>query len=428
MFELKGFNCNFVREPLIAPFGFKGGYLNELWQTVVRADSDKHTGVGTGVQSVLWSDSSVFSSYSQSAGNMLMFLITERGEKLLTGQRIGTPIDALEYVCEDVFEYAKGITCNKNLRKTFVLNALVAVDNALWQLYAKELGTDKFMKVVPTEFRDALAYNHEKLGAIPLITYGLDEKSIRSLLDEGHFILKIKIGSDPEHDNDLDKMLAWDKERLGTIHKIAGEYATEYTDNGKIAYYIDANGRYDSVDRIKSFLDYADKIGALSRIVLLEEPFAEDNKLDVSDLPCRIAADESAHSAEDVRERIELGYTAIALKPIAKTLSETLKILREADRRNVACFCADLTVNPIMAEINKNVAARIAPIPGLKIGVVEVNGGQNYRNWDKMFSYHPLGSSKFARPQNGVYVLDNEFYEKSGGIYMDSEYYDNIVR
>jgi hypothetical protein len=28
-----------AREPLVRPFGFKGGYMSEIWQTVVRLES-----------------------------------------------------------------------------------------------------------------------------------------------------------------------------------------------------------------------------------------------------------------------------------------------------------------------------------------------------------------------------------------------------
>ena len=128
-------------------------------------------------------------------------------------------------------------------------------------------------------------------------------------------------------------------------------------------------------------LDYADKIGALDRIMLLEEPFPEEYKIDVTDIPARLAADESAHSDKDALERIELGYGAIALKPIAKTMSMSLKIAEIAHKKGVPCFCADLTVNPVMVDWNKNVAARLAPLPGMKIGVLESNGHQNYSKW-----------------------------------------------
>ncbi|MBU4200845.1 MAG: hypothetical protein KKG09_09570 [Verrucomicrobia bacterium] len=39
----------------------------------------------------------------------------------------------------------------------------------------------------------------------------------------------------------------------------------------------------------------------------------------------RIAADESAHSVQDAKTRIDMGYNAIALKPIAKTMSMSLR-------------------------------------------------------------------------------------------------------
>ena len=78
------------------------------------------------------------------------------------------------------------------------------------------------------------------------------------------------------------------------------------------------------------FLDHADKIGALSQIVLLEEPLDEGDSSDLSGVPVRVAADESAHCAEDAVRRIGQGYTAVALKPIAKTLSMTFRILKAA--------------------------------------------------------------------------------------------------
>ena len=108
-------------------------------------------------------------------------------------------------------------------------------------------------------------------------------------------MLKIKIGSDPERDGDANKMLSWDKSRLSLIHELADRYSTEHTDSGKIAYYLDANGRYPDKDTLLRLLDHADKIGALDRIALLEEPFDESNEVDVHDIPLRIAADESAH-------------------------------------------------------------------------------------------------------------------------------------
>ena len=126
---------------------------------------------------------------------------------------------------------------------------------------------------------------------------------------------------------------------------------------------------------------------------------------------------------------MDLGYKAIALKPIAKTMSMSLKILAEAHKRNIPCFCADLTVNPWMVDFNKNVAARIAPLPGMKIGVLESNGPQNYSNWGKMRTYHPLfGKVSYIDPVAGIYNLGEEFYQTSGGIFCNAPYYTDLVK
>ena len=47
----------FESEPLIRPFGFKGGFMTEIWQTasMLRSTSGNHA-VGLCTQNVLWSD------------------------------------------------------------------------------------------------------------------------------------------------------------------------------------------------------------------------------------------------------------------------------------------------------------------------------------------------------------------------------------
>ena len=419
---------NFIREPLAAPMGFKGSYLSELWQPVAKLSTADHSGIGVGVQSVLWSDSAVFSSHSQAGGNAFMFAMSEYALKLIEGMDFQDPFTLLDEIFPKVYDYGKQITNRSDLRKTFALNSLVCVDNAAWQLYSRQNGESDFLKLVPEALRAPLMGRQEALCSIPLVTYGMDIDAVKKLVNDGHFFLNVKIGSDPDKDGDRAKMLEWDKNRIRQIHAAVKDMTTPYTESGHIPYYLDANGRYDSKARLAELLEYADKIGALERIAILEEPFPEDFLEDVSDLPVRLAADESAHSDEDAIERIDLGYTAIALKPIAKTMSMSLRILDEAYKRNIPCFCADLTVNPWMVDFNKNVAARIAPLPGMKIGVLESNGAQNYANWDAMTSYHPLyGKADFISTKNGLFQLGDEFYRTSGGIFCDAPYYSKAV-
>lgn len=420
--------CKYIAEKLKAPFGFKGGFLSELWQVICKIETAENYGVGVGVQSVLWSDATVFTTNSETDGNTFMYRVTEYALKLLEGKEGETPIELIDSVYEETLSYARKVTgLGKELRETFVRNALVAVDNALWQLYAKEKGEKALMNLIPVELQKPLCQKHQKLCNIPLISYGVKKEEIKGLLDDGTVLLKIKIGFDNNGKMSKEEMLAWDKNRLLEIHEIAKNYRSEYTVSGEILYYMDANGKYDSVERLQQLLDYAKEIGALENIVLLEEPFAEENKVNVSSLPVRIAADESVHAVKDVEERIALGYGAVTLKPIAKTLSETLKILKVAYENNVPCFCADLTVSPILVEWNKNIAARIDSIPEMKIGILESNGEQNYVNWEELYTYHPMNGKPFVRCKNGMYSLDEEFYQTSGGIFAYSNYYDNLI-
>jgi hypothetical protein len=104
----------------------------------------------------------------------------------------------------------------------------------------------------------------------------------------------------------------------------------------------------------------------------------------------------------------------------------TLKVAKVAHENNVPCFCADLTVNPILIDWNKNVAARLAPVPGLETGLVETNGHQNYSNWKTMQSYHPFNGAEWTKTKQGVFELDDDYYAKSGGILESSEHYEGM--
>ena len=424
MIRIKQCKGNFEREPLIAPFGFKGQSIRELWQSIALLESDNGcSGLGLGVQSVLWSDPQVMNTYGAIGGDSIMCLLTNYALKIIEGTAFETPMDLLDEIFPEVYRFAKRVTGLDGLKETFVLNALVPVDLAAWMLYGKENGFRDFDEMLPDTFRSFLACRQENLAGIPLIPYGVAIQEVVKLAGEGYPIFKIKIGSDPANDKDPHKMLEWDKKRLEEIHHAVREFSTPYTANGKIAYYLDANGRYTGKDQIMEFLDYADRIGALDSILLLEEPFEQDNPVDVSDIPVRVAADESAHSDKDVEERIQMGYGAIALKPIAKTLSMSLRMIKAAVSAGIPCFCADLTVNPVMVDWNKNVAARLKPLPGMKTGVLETNGPQNYRNWGVMESHLPYPQGSWVKMRKGLFHLDKDFYGKSGGVFDASNYY-----
>lgn len=414
--------CEFEREPLSQPFGFKGGYLSNVWQTaaMIRSTSGKQ-GIGICTQSTLWSDASVFLANSESGGNALMYAMTAHALRVLKGQTFTCPVELNDALFAEVYEYGKQITGNPRLRQTFALNALVGVDNAAWLLYARECGITNFDDLIPRQYQPALAQRHAQAVCIPLMSYGVPMAEIRQSADDGFFFMKIKIGQPGTQQ----EMLERDMARLTAIHKALDGCRTKWSKSGKLPYYFDANGRYEKKETLLRLLDHAKKIGAFEQIALVEEPFDEEHEIDVHDIPVRLAADESAHTDKDAVTRIEMGYKAIALKAIAKTLSMTMKIAQAAHERKVPCFCADLTVNPILIEWNKCVAARLGSFPELEgLGLLETNGHQNYKRWEIMRGYHPYPKARWACIEGGLFNLDDDFYARSGGIFAPLPHYE----
>ena len=414
--------CEFEREPLLRPFGFKGGYLTNIWQSVamIRSTSGKR-GIGICTHSTLWSDAKVFAANSESGGNALMFAMTAYALRMLKGRTFTDPVALNDELFPEVYEYGKRITGNPKLRQTFALNALVGVDNAVWLLYAKENGITTFDGMIPSAYKPALSQHHPKAASIPLMAYAIPIQEIKQAVDDGYFFMKIKIGQPGTQE----EMLAKDMARVSAIHAALDGFRTPYSKSGKLPYYFDANGRYEKKETLLRLIDHTKKIGAFDQIALIEEPFDEECAIDVHDLPVRLAADESAHTDKDAVTRIQMGYQAVALKAIAKTLSMTMKIAQVAHERDVPCFCADLTVNPILVEWNKCVAARLNSFPGLEgLGLVETNGHQNYKNWETMRSFHPYPKAPWSKTERGVFNLDADYYAKSGGIFDAMPHYE----
>ena len=417
-------SCAFEREPMVRPFGFKGGFLTELWivSAFVRSTSGMH-GIGLGTQSCLWSDAKVFAANSEDGGNAIMFSMTQYALKLLVGKTFTSPVELNDWLWPQVWEYGKKVSANPELRVTYALNALVAVDNAVWVLFAKENGFSSFDGMIPAALRPALAAHHAKCASIPLFSYKVPVSEIIESANSGCFFMKIKIGQPGTQD----EMLAKDMARVSEIHAALKDCRTPHTKSGKLLYYFDANGRYEKKETLLRFIDHLKKIGAYDQVAIVEEPFDEYAQIDVNDVPLRLAADESAHTVKDALVRIEMGYRAMALKPIAKTMSISMKIAQAAYERNIPCFCADLTVCPALVEWNKAVAARLPAFPGIgDLGLVETNGQMNYRNWETMRRDMAYPDARWTRTEKGVFECDADWYAKSGGILEPMPRYEKL--
>ena len=110
-------SCQFEREPMVRPFGFKGGYLTEEWivSAYVRSTSGLH-GIGLGTQSSLWSDAKVFAENSEAGGNAIMFAMTQFALKRLVGQTFTSPVELNDWLWPQVWEYGKKVAANPALR------------------------------------------------------------------------------------------------------------------------------------------------------------------------------------------------------------------------------------------------------------------------------------------------------------------------
>ncbi|MEO6527211.1 MAG: enolase C-terminal domain-like protein [Gemmatimonadaceae bacterium] len=422
--RIRSVALDFEREPLIRPSGFKGGFMTEFWQTVARLDSDSaRSHIGLGTQNVLWCDPAVLAKHSESAANALMLAVTDRALQMVVGETFATPVELIDRIFPDLHEFARRVTGVPELRRTFALNALVAVDNAAWLLYAAENGLSTFDEMIPTEYRSGLSHRHRTVASLPSVTYGLPLESVARAAADGYFVIKLKLGSPGTQA----EMLERDIQRLTAVHRAVGDTRNRHSSDGKLRYDIDPNQRYERKETLLRLLDAARRIGALDQVALVEEPFPDENDESVRDVPVIVVADESVTRVSDATRRIEQGYGGFALKGIAKTLSETLKIAKLAHERRLICMAADLTVNPVLVDWNKNVAARLAPLPGFTSGMMETNGHQQYRRWSEMSRHHPCGDASWRRVDNGVFVLDDSFYARSGCIFEEPAHYRQLI-
>lgn len=416
------------REDFLAPFGFKGVSIpasDGCPQTAVRLCDGDTAAIGAANQSVIWSDSRISFKLGYQAANRLMFSLTRYAVSLLQSFTFTDPAEVTDYLLPHIDRYVRETLGITDMRPTFIRNALQPVDLAAYILYAKCTGIRSFRELIPAEAHQALSAVNPKLARIPLITYAADGDAIRRIIKDGEILLKIKLGYDPSGKGDPRKMLEWDKQRLTQVYTLTQDTETSYTESGHILFYLDANGCYLSYDLLEELLEHADRIGILPQILLLEEPFPEESEYDVRGLPVRIAADESAHDLTDAVRRMEMGYRAIALKPIAKTLTESFRIAAAANARDIPCFCADLTVNPFILEWNKHFAACLYPLPSMKTGVLESNGHQNYVRWDYMEKSRLADGGQPSGYRDGVYFTDGDFTEDDS-IFRDYTYYTQM--
>ena len=138
-------DSNFERQPLVRPFGFKGVYQHKFWVCAALMKSSsgiQHVGIQT--QYLAWSGLSVFLAYTEVGGNVVLLLTLEHALQQIQGSSFNNPLELQDAVLEEAHQYGKKITADENLKMTFTLSSLVALDNAAWMIYARENGFKNF--------------------------------------------------------------------------------------------------------------------------------------------------------------------------------------------------------------------------------------------------------------------------------------------
>ena len=415
--KITEFGFDFSRAPLRRPLGFKGAEFTEKW--VCRVSFSGGGGchaTAHGGYSVLWSDDRVFLAHSECGGNALMAAVTEFGIQCARRVKFQTPLELQDKILTEVHEYACAVTRLPDLNPAFTLNALVAVDHAAWLLFAQERGLANFDDFVATGWGQRLPVRHTSVGCIPLLSYNTTRAEMLRLATAGHFMFKINLGAR----GGPAEMLEADKQRLALIHDAIGATKTPHTTDGKVRYYLDANGRYRSRAQVEDLLAFADARGFLGQIALFEEPFAEPRAESLAGLPVIFTADESLRSVKDLAGIMDAGFRAVTVKPAGKGLSATLRMIAEAMRLGAIVLVSDSSCTPLMLDWNKNVAARLPALPGMKFGLMEMNGQQNYAQWDRLLAQHPAAAQSWIKPQRGIFRLPASFYKNGGGIFASS--------
>ena len=111
--HIKSAITNFEREPLIRPFGFKGSYMSEIWQSAAMLQSRSGVAkIGIGTQNALWSDAQVFTSRSANAAEAAMYMMTDFAAQRLVGRSFTSPMELFEELLPEVYAYGVRATGN----------------------------------------------------------------------------------------------------------------------------------------------------------------------------------------------------------------------------------------------------------------------------------------------------------------------------
>lgn len=438
----------YAREP--GQLGFAGGNMTAFFQKAVALqDSEGNVAGAFATLNPLWCDKPSYKRLQDKHGNekgealanLFMSQTADFVLNLLEGRKFSSPGEALDEVLLKAHWYHRQITKEENLPLTSTLNALVPVDIANYVLHAKANGIDNFDGIIPVDSQRWFTQTIDQVAIIPLVSYSIDQAGIEALIRDGYKIFKTKMGAynpahDMDSDADMEAMFETDTQKALLVYNLIKDLKTDLTEDGRVPIYLDFNGRLGTGDKavelLQKYVEFAKQNGFLDRVIVFEEPFSNmmeigaDVYKELKEAGITIVADECAHSAEDVGKLLRLGVRGFALKPAAKTYTETFRMVDAIEKYNAKAdsgdkafyFCADLTVVPWLVDANLQFTARSSPWPGLanRVRMLETNWRQHYDDLPGiMHRYTP--SFVVMQENNGVFRLNEQWYKGGGSLF-----------
>ena len=356
------------------PFQIGKGIIKEIVLATIKAKISDEKKIGEGIGQVLYSD--IWSSPENTLAENLSLSLKDNPEtkhfvmsgkmenfstgvcREIKGSRFINPMQFYLDIRKTLFEKGK----NSGLNGLTSVLAVSPIDLALWDAFGKIKNKstysclDELTMQESLEDRLGMGYknlqfsdffrkpNREVRLLYTLAINDLLSELEREIKENGIDAVKIKLQGSVEED----VVRVRDVERVFSSLGIENYVLT-----------LDPNEKYQGTGHLRDFLKKlkAESKKALENVSYIEQPTSRifDTSIhdmrELADFRIPVIIDEGAYNHETLVEMKNLGWNGIALKPTAKTFSETLLELAIARRNNWHICVQDLT-NPSVALVH----------------------------------------------------------------------------
>jgi|GEM_PF-4863355 len=325
MFKIIEIKITTERYPFIKPFQLSGGVINDFLQlfctATIECDGKKFRGSGHAGISPIWSDKRKGVSFSEKEAQSVALARCAAG--IILGKEFLEPLAAFEHIKKA----AKEFSLENGLPKLSQYVAMSPLDMAIWDAFARSKNKNIY-HCLPNEIKTLKIFGKPR-DIWVAHTIGIGEDSRNELAfakKHGLKWFKIKLKGD----------LGRDKNVLEVF------FADFFSLMPKVI--LDGNEGYSAAD-LKKLVVWLGTQKFVKSISYIEQPIARDSKASLLGIKSAfpIFADEMVCDAGDLKKAIKLGYQGVALKPTAKTFSETIKMMPLIVQLGLKTSVTDLT-------------------------------------------------------------------------------------